>query len=340
MKSNILLVLSLFTACLAFAQPAEFTLPCAGTTDAQLLVSYGQINGVAVEPGQDWLGAFDSDGFCIGNAQAEIVPASPTCPAAAGFRMNVYGSAGNFGFCPMDFGADVGEVIEVLLFDGSSALFYVYPGTWQFQGAFSGPFPPQDLAQPCAPDNATVLPVELVSLRAAATSRQTGWLTWITATETENSHFEIERSTDGQRWRQIGRVEGYGNSDVARNYQFEDVRPGSGINYYRLKQVDYDGAFEYSHVVFADMKSGDDRDLSIFPNPIVTETITLGFSGNWGVSEATDVRIYDLHGRVVAEWQDLASISQTITLPTLAAGVYTLVAEGGGEQIAERVVVR
>ncbi|MEO0627884.1 MAG: T9SS type A sorting domain-containing protein [Bacteroidota bacterium] len=339
MKVQLTLLILLVFAVNSFAQPPEFVLPCAGTFDSQFLVSYGQINGVSVEPGQDWLGAFDSDGFCIGNAEAELLPMSPICPAAPGFRMNVYGVS-TLPFCPTNFGANLGEIIDVLLFDGSTALFYVYPGTWQFQGATAGPFPPQDPSLPCAPENATTLPVELVSFRAAATSRQTSWLSWVTATETENSHFEVERSIDGQNWSQIGRVEGFGDSDVARNYQFEDARPAAGLNYYRLKQVDYDGAFEYTHVVFVDMKSGDDRDLSIFPNPIVNETITLGFRGNWGVAEATDVRIFDLHGRMVAEWQDLASISQTITLPALTPGVYTLVVEGGGEQLTERLVVR
>ncbi|MEO0790406.1 MAG: T9SS type A sorting domain-containing protein [Bacteroidota bacterium] len=337
MKLQFLLT-TLFVPLFLLAQPAEFTLPCAGTSISKQLISFGEINGTDVEPGQDWLGAFDSDGFCIGVDGAEILTGVFGCPDAGGFSMPVYGDGGIAFGCPTNYGANNGETIEVLLFDGSANLFYVYPGTWEFVNAPQA-FPQQDV-DPCAPENAVVLPVELVSFRAAATSRKTSWLSWVTATETENSHFEVERSIDGQNWSQIGRVEGFGDSDVARNYQFEDARPAAGLNYYRLKQVDYDGAFEYTHVVFVDMKSGDDRDLSIFPNPIVNETITLGFKGNWGVAEATDVRIFDLHGRLVAEWQDLASISQTITLPALTPGVYTLVVEGGGEQLTERLVVR
>lgn len=336
---RLLLFFALSIPFMVQAQPAQFSLPCAGTTLAKQLISFGQINGVAVEPGQDWLGAFDSQGFCIGVAGVINISGYNGCADAPGFSMSVYGSAGlSFG-CPADYGADNGEFVEVLLFDGSANLFYVYPGTYQFVNAPTQ-FPPQNSMDPCDVENATILPVELTRLTARATSRFTSRIDWTTATETANSHFEIERSTDGVQWTTIGRVEGAGDADVPMNYFFEDVSPERTINYYRLKQVDFDGSFDYSHVVFADLTDDKDRELSIFPNPTETQTITLGFEGEWTVGTPTDVRVYDINGRMVANWEGLAAISQTLTLPNLSTGVYQVLIQSGTEELHQRLIVR
>jgi hypothetical protein len=63
-----------------------------------------------------------------------------------------------------------------------------------------------------------------------------------------NSHFEIYKSTDGQNYEMIGRKEGFGNSNSVRQYNFIDPRV-EPLQYYKFKQVDFDGGFEYSHVI-------------------------------------------------------------------------------------------
>ena len=96
--------------------------------------------------------------------------------------------------------------------------------------------------------NNPVLPVELVNFRATAV--ETGnLLEWETASERDNDLFSIERSSDTRNWEAIAEVEGQGNSDQSVAYEFLDNQPPPGRVFYRLKQVDFDGAFEYSYIV-------------------------------------------------------------------------------------------
>ncbi len=73
-------------------------------------------------------------------------------------------------------------------------------------------------------------------------------LEWTTASEENNDYFTIERSIDGVRWVALGTVKGFGTTSVAHDYSYEDLKPVSGISYYRLKQIDYNGAYTYSSI--------------------------------------------------------------------------------------------
>jgi len=88
------------------------------------------------------------------------------------------------------------------------------------------------------------LPIELNSFSAEAADHSIE-LKWETATETNNDFFTIERSPDVQNWEIIGYVDGAGNSNRPLSYSFTDSQPLDGISYYRLKQTDYDGKYEY-----------------------------------------------------------------------------------------------
>lgn len=74
-------------------------------------------------------------------------------------------------------------------------------------------------------------------------------LTWVTATEINNSHFVIEKSTDGETWVAVGLIAGVGNSNSLQHYTYVDR--SANVSYYRLKQVDFDGQFEYSPIIVA-----------------------------------------------------------------------------------------
>ena len=74
-------------------------------------------------------------------------------------------------------------------------------------------------------------------------------LSFSTATERNNAHFEIERSADGRVFATIGRVAGAGTSTRVHEYAFEDKAPRKGVNYYRLRQVDFDGSAHFSQVI-------------------------------------------------------------------------------------------
>jgi len=97
------------------------------------------------------------------------------------------------------------------------------------------------------------LPVELTSFLANVIGSNV-ILRWQTATELNNYGFEIERSNNKINFEKIGFVQGSGNSNSDKNYSFTDKQKLSGKYYYRLKQIDNDGAFEYSKVVEADLK--------------------------------------------------------------------------------------
>jgi len=96
----------------------------------------------------------------------------------------------------------------------------------------------------------TVLPVELTSFTAKSSSNQVN-LTWTTATEINNSGFEIQKSTDGSEFVSVGFIKGNGTTTEPKAYSFVDnhLNNVTGKLYYRLKQIDYNGAFNYSDIV-------------------------------------------------------------------------------------------
>jgi len=115
--------------------------------------------------------------------------------------------------------------------------------------------------------NNPVLPVELINLRAVA-AELGNLIQWETASERNNDFFNVERSTNSRDWETIARIEGSGDSDQVVNYQFLDDKPLPGRVFYRLKQVDFDGAFEYSYIISVTTGAIPQfHVLSIYPNP-------------------------------------------------------------------------
>lgn len=111
-----------------------------------------------------------------------------------------------------------------------------------------------------------VLPVTLVQFKATYNGIAVE-LSWVTATEQNSDHFEIQRSIDGQQFTTIGIVAAAGNSSSSKDYSFTDGLPYNGNNYYRLKMVDIDNHFEYSVVIL--VKSNDTKKgITVYPNPV------------------------------------------------------------------------
>jgi hypothetical protein len=92
------------------------------------------------------------------------------------------------------------------------------------------------------------LPVTLTSFTGKLVNKQTE-LRWATASEKNNAEFLVERSLDGRKFETLGTVKGNGTTNVAQYYAFTDAKPAQGTNYYRLKQIDFEGASEYSKIV-------------------------------------------------------------------------------------------
>src|SRR5690606_38659659 len=93
-----------------------------------------------------------------------------------------------------------------------------------------------------------VLPIQLLSFTAKPIDNKEVLTQWTTATETNNDFFTVERSVDALNFKEIGTVNGAGNSNNAIKYRFSDKNPFAGTSYYRLKQTDFDGKFSYSEI--------------------------------------------------------------------------------------------
>ncbi len=78
------------------------------------------------------------------------------------------------------------------------------------------------------------------------------YLKWITSSELNNSHFVVETSQDNQFWKEVGRLEGSGTTQIEKTYQFFTRDFSNSINYYRLKQVDFNGDYQYSNIISID----------------------------------------------------------------------------------------
>jgi hypothetical protein len=161
----------------------------------------------------------------------------------------------------------------------------------------------------------TVIPVEMTNFTATA-SNNTVKLNWLTASEKNNGYFDIERSANGRDWSKIGQVKGNGTTSAVHKYAFVDESPLATVNYYRLKQVDFDNNASYSSTVSVNLKSGG-KSFSVYPNP-ANDRLNL-------VSDRFDtegsLEIYDLAGRLV---QSGKSTSNTLDISRLNAGLYQL----------------
>ncbi len=110
------------------------------------------------------------------------------------------------------------------------------------------------------------LPVELLSLSGTRTSESSITLNWITVTETNNNYFEVQKLI-GDEYQIIDFISGSGNSNQEINYEYTDNNAGIKVQYYRLRQVDYDGNFEYYGPIAVDAPLNYKYNLIIYPNP-------------------------------------------------------------------------
>lgn len=113
--------------------------------------------------------------------------------------------------------------------------------------------------------NPVIMPIELVDFKVATEDAKVK-INWTTASEKNNDFFTIEKSDDGKNFEEIGIMDGAENSTYTLNYTYFDEKPSYGIAYYRLKQTDFNGHYEYSKTVSVknDLAVGE---VSVFPNP-------------------------------------------------------------------------
>lgn len=159
------------------------------------------------------------------------------------------------------------------------------------------------------------LPVKLLSFDAYKKGN-VAQLVWATASEQNNKGFEIERSTDGRTFTKIGFVSSFaenGNSSLKLDYNFTDNNPANGQNFYRLKQVDFDGKYEYSSVRLVSFDK--ENNINLYPNP-ATESVNIA-----GLQGSESIYVYDVSGRLVYQ-SKAENASVNIPLTACSKGTY------------------
>ena len=174
---------------------------------------------------------------------------------------------------------------------------------------------------------AIALPVELTTFNAKAQSSNIN-LDWATASEKQSSHFDIERSADARNWATIGSVKAAGTSVRANTYTYADNAPLSNVNYYRLKQVDLGGKFEYSQVATAAIGKGKLK--GVFPNPVKDKLNVIAGE----LSENATASIFDLSGKAV---QTTRLNGGQIDVSNLNQGLYLLRVSDDSGQTSEHI---
>lgn len=143
-----------------------------------------------------------------------------------------------------------------------------------------------------------LLPVELASFKAIAENNNV-LIKWVSLTEINNDYYIIEKSLNGIDFYEINRIKGSGNSNERKEYFYYDMEPSSKTSYYRLKQVDFNGAYKYSNIETVIFEGGF-LDFKLFPNPSPENSNPqLSFTGS--SDGKVLVTIKDLSGKIMSE---------------------------------------
>lgn len=187
----------------------------------------------------------------------------------------------------------------------------------------------------------TPLPVDLLYFKVDSESDIT--LSWATATEINNDYFSVERSEDGINFYEIGRVDGNGDSNQEIKYSFTDKFVLAPIEYYRLKQVDFDGQFEYFQVkrVETDLEK-EQVQITAYPTSVETGKVSLSSTRPFQVQEIT---VYSLTG---GETKNLKQqviqenpLNYSINVDNLPKGFYLLkVTSSEGQDFSTRLMIK
>jgi hypothetical protein len=183
------------------------------------------------------------------------------------------------------------------------------------------------------------LPVEFLSFTGRLSESGAISLDWQTGTEIENEGFEIQRLKNNTKWVTIGFISGYGNSTITRNYNFMDYEPEVGSNYYRIRQIDFDGSDSYSKTIAIETDLRDEP-LVVYPNPANNST-TIEIQQE--VDENGMISITDINQKIIRQISLESrnnSGKRDIDLTNLPSGIYFLHLETAKTSFTKRLVVQ
>lgn len=184
------------------------------------------------------------------------------------------------------------------------------------------------------------IPVELLSFEAIKSTKSIT-LIWKTASELNNQGFEIQRRTSETNFETIGFVNGRGNSTEITGYSFTDKDLSPNKYYYRLKQIDFDGSFEYSNEIEVDFNVVSEFTLEQnYPNPFNPST---KISYQLPVNGKVSLKIYDILGNEIStlinEYKEAGKYEIDFNAINLPSGIYVYKLEAGGNSIAKKMVL-
>lgn len=175
----------------------------------------------------------------------------------------------------------------------------------------------------------TALPVEL-SFFEGRKMDNGNKLMWETAIEIDNDIFEIERSSDGEQFEEIDYVWGGGTTSSISSYEYMDDAPSNGLNYYRLKQIDFNGNFTYSNTILIENRN--EVEYNVYPT-VVADQLTIESSAQ----EDFEIVVFDQTGRQVFT-QSLQNRNSTLELFSLSAGPYYVMINTVSTSITKKII--
>lgn len=185
---------------------------------------------------------------------------------------------------------------------------------------------------------AGALPIELMYFKGSRVDNNTV-LEWATATEINNSHFTLEKSTDNINWRVVTVIKGAGNSVNINKYKHIDSEPFSETVYYRLRQDDYNGDYTYTNTIAVNSADNTRLELkSIYPE---TNTVKVTLDG-YNKEEPLTIDIYNQVGCVVKTISihpyEVSNGEVNLDVAELATGLYTIRVMNGSQQTTAKFI--
>ena len=189
--------------------------------------------------------------------------------------------------------------------------------------------------------NFVISPVELSAFNSS-TIRNNVNLKWVTSSEINNNGFDLERSSENNIWEKIGFVKGFGSTSSSISYYFEDKNLNSGRYRYRLKQIDYNGNFEYFNLN-NEVNIGNPENFSLkqnYPNPFNPGT-KIDFDIPY--DENVSLKLYDINGRevktIINEFKTAGYYTVELNAASLPSGAYYYVFNSGDFHSTKKLVI-
>lgn len=176
------------------------------------------------------------------------------------------------------------------------------------------------------------LPVEMLEFNGHKASEGV-FLHWKTLTEIDNDYFIVEHSTDLREWIEIGQVEGHGTTFDMQNYSFTDYFPHSGHNYYRLRQVDFNGMFKVTNIVNVDYTGP--TTISCKPNP-AKDHVIIDYPND---GQMVNIRLHDMDGKIVREYLNVTQFPFEMNTSDLPPAGYVIQCQTDFEISVARLIV-